>query len=121
MQKLTKAEEDLMQVIWDLDQAFLKDIMDAIPEPKPKQSTVSTVIRFLEEKGFVDHEVFGRTHRYFPVVKKEDYARKHFHQFLGNYFDGSFQKLLSYFSKQGDLDLKDIDALLKENQTDEEV
>lgn len=114
MQKLTRAEEDIMQVLWDLKQGFLKDILEAIPEPRPKQSTVSTMLRILEEKGFVDHETFGRTHRYFPKVTKEDYAEKYFRHFLSNYFDGSFSKLLSFFSKQGDLNLRDVDALLRD-------
>ncbi|MDP5169468.1 MAG: BlaI/MecI/CopY family transcriptional regulator [Bacteroidia bacterium] len=118
MQKLTKAEEDLMHLLWDLDQAFLKDIMEALPEPKPSQSTISTVLRILEEKGFASHESFGRTHRYYALVSKEAYASKYFKHFLGNYFDGSFQKMLSFFSKQGDLDLKDIDALLNAESDD---
>ncbi|MEO1451288.1 MAG: BlaI/MecI/CopY family transcriptional regulator, partial [Bacteroidota bacterium] len=93
MQKLTRAEEQLMQVIWELENAFLKEIMAAIPAPKPSQSTVSTVLRILKEKGFVDYHVIGKIHQYFPLVPKEAYAKVFFQQFLGKYFEGSFQKL----------------------------
>ena len=114
MQKLTKAEEQLMQVLWDLEKAFLKDIMEAYPEPKPKQSTVSTVIRILKEKGFIDHNTYGKTHEYFPSVSKEEYAKYYFGSFLSNYFDGSFKQLINFFHKEGQLDMKDLDEILEE-------
>ncbi len=118
MQKLTKAEEELMQILWGLEQAFMKDILEAYPEPRPKQSTVSTVLKILEEKGFAAHETFGRTHRYYPLVDKEEYASKYFKHFLGNYFDGSFQKMMSFFSQQGDLSIQDIEKLLGSEHDD---
>lgn len=115
MQKLTKAEEQLMQVLWDLEEAFLKDIMEAYPAPKPKQSTVSTVLRILKEKEFVDHRTFGKAHQYYPLVSKEAYAKYYFGNFLSSYFDGSFKQLLHFFHKEGDLSMEDLDELLEEN------
>lgn len=116
MQKLTRAEEELMQILWELGQGFMKEILEAYPVPRPKQSTVSTVLKILEEKGFAAHETFGRTHRYYPLVQKEEYASKYFRHFLGNYFDGSFKKMVSFFSKEGDLSIQDIEKLLAQDK-----
>lgn len=118
MQKLTKAEEQLMQVLWNLEKAFLKDIMEAYPEPKPKQSTVSTVIRILKEKGFIENNTYGKTHEYFPIVSKDEYAKYYFGSFLSNYFNGSFKQLLSFFHKEGDLNMTDLDEILGEEEED---
>lgn len=118
MQKLTKAEEELMQILWGLEKGFMKEILESFPEPRPKQSTVSTVLKILEEKGFAAHETFGRTHRYYPLVDKEAYASKYFKHFLGNYFDGSFKKMMSFFSQQGDLSIQDIEKLLGSQDDD---
>ncbi|RMG54250.1 MAG: BlaI/MecI/CopY family transcriptional regulator [Bacteroidetes bacterium] len=121
MQKLTKAEEELMQVLWDLDRAFLKELMAAIPEPKPAQSTVLTVLRILESKGFVAHEAYGRAFQYYPVVSKEAYAKAYFRQFLGKYFDGSAKRLLSFFSQEGEIDLQDLDEVLKQARDEQDA
>lgn len=117
--KLTKAEEQLMQVLWDLGPAFLKEIMEAFPAPKPKQSTVSTILRILREKGFVDYEAFGKSHRYFTKVSKETYAREYLSHFLDGYFDGSFRQMLSFFHRNGDLNLKDLDEVMRLAEDDE--
>ncbi len=117
--KLTKAEEQLMQVLWDLGPAFLKEIMEAFPAPKPKQSTVSTILRILREKGFVDYEAFGKSHRYFTKVSKETYAREYLSHFLDGYFDGSFRQMLSFFHRKGDLNLKDLDEVMRLAEDDE--
>ncbi|RMG29903.1 MAG: BlaI/MecI/CopY family transcriptional regulator [Bacteroidetes bacterium] len=118
MQKLTRAEEQMMQVLWQLDKAFLKEIMEAYPQPKPKQSTVSTVLRILEEKGFVAHHTYGKAHQYYPLVSKEAYARYYFGSFLNNYFDGSFKKLLHFFHKEGDISMQELDDLMGEDAGD---
>ena len=112
MKKLTRAEEELMQVLWKLDKAFHKEIMAELPEPRPKQSTVSTVLKILEEKGFVSHHTYGKAHQYFPLVSKEDYAKFYFGSFLGRYFEGSFQQLLSFFHKEGEIRLDELDEML---------
>ncbi|MEL6672301.1 MAG: BlaI/MecI/CopY family transcriptional regulator [Bacteroidota bacterium] len=118
MQKLTRAEEELMQVIWKLEKGFLKDIMEAIPTPKPSQSTVSTILRILEKKGFVAHKVYGKSHEYYPLVPKGSYAKAFFQQFLQNYFNGSMPSMLSFFHKEGDLKMKDLDEMMRTFELD---
>jgi len=113
---LTQAEEQLMQIVWELEKAFMKDILQAYPEPKPKQSTVSTLLKILENKGFVDHYVFGKIHQYYPLVEKGEYARKEFGGLLNKYFEGSFSKMLNFFYQKGDLDIQELDELLTEIQ-----
>lgn len=119
MQKLTKAEEQMMQLLWKLDKAFLKEIINAYPEPKPKKSTISTVLRILEEKGFIRHESFGKSFQYIPIVSKEIYAKFYFGSFLHGYFDGSFQKLLNFFYKEGDISTDTLDALKELAESEE--
>lgn len=118
MQKLTKAEEQIIQVLWDLGDAFLKELMDAIPAPKPSQSTVSTILRILEKKGFVAHRSFGKSFQYYPLVQKEEYAREYFGNYLENYFGGSFKKMLSFFVAKEDLDLNTLNELLDETESE---
>lgn len=109
-----------MQVLWDLEAGFLKEIMDAIPEPKPSQSTVSTVLRILESKGFIDHKAYGKSFQYFPLLGKEEYAGKYMDNFVRNYFGGSFRKMLSHFIREKDVDLDVLNALLAENEEGDE-
>ena len=96
--QLTKAEEEIMQVLWQLEQAFVKDIVDELPEPRPHYNTVSTIIKILEDKGFVQHESLGKSNRYYPLVQKDDYSKKSMTQFVGKYFEGSFANMLSFFA-----------------------
>ncbi|MCI4669052.1 MAG: BlaI/MecI/CopY family transcriptional regulator [Bacteroidia bacterium] len=117
MQKLTKAEEQVMQVVWELDKAYLKEIMNAFPEPRPSQSTVSTLLRILKDKEFITYDVVGKIHQYYPLVSKEAYARQYFKHFLSRYFDNSFSQMLSFFHKKGDLDLNDLDELMNSMNT----
>lgn len=119
MQKLTRAEEELMHKLWDLDRAFLKDILDAMPEPKPAQSTVSTLLKILENKGFVDHKAYGKSFEYFPLVSRKDYTKAYFGQYLDNYFGGSFKRMLHFFLKEDDLDLQTLDELMREHAPSE--
>ena len=113
MKELTKAEEQIMQVLWELKQAFVKDVVAHLPKPKPATTTVSTIIRILEGKGFVDHEAFGTTHRYFPIVSIEDYKAFAAGKLLNNYFGNSVEKMFSFFLKQEKVDLKEADEILK--------
>ncbi|MEM9987066.1 MAG: BlaI/MecI/CopY family transcriptional regulator, partial [Bacteroidota bacterium] len=101
------------QVLWDLGPAFLKEIMTNFPEPKPNQSTVSTLLRILRDKQFVDYEVFGKSHRYQALVSKESYAQEYFSHFLRGYFGGSFRQMLSFFHQKGELSIKDLDEVMK--------
>lgn len=110
---LTKVEGQLMQVLWKLEKAFVKEIIKELPEPKPAYSTVSTIVRILESKGVIGYEAFGKTHRYYPLIKKEDYARYEADKFLGNYFSNSVQDMFSFFVREKKIDLKDAEQILK--------
>jgi len=111
---LTKAEEELMQVLWKLEKAFVKDIVDELPEPKPHYNTVSTIIKILEDKGFAGHESFGKSNRYFPVVNKDEYTKKTMKQFLKGYFEGSYANMLSFFAKEKDITIEELESILND-------
>jgi BlaI family transcriptional regulator, penicillinase repressor len=113
IKELTKAEEQIMQVLWDLDRAFVKEVLEQLPEPKPAYNTVSTIIRILETKGFVDHEAFGKSHRYFPLITKEAYKSFAAEKLLSGYFSNSVENMFSFFVKEKKLDLKEADEILK--------
>jgi len=113
LKDLTKAEEQLMQVLWRLEKAFVKDLIDELPDPKPAYNTASTIIRILETKGFISYEAFGRTHRYFPLISREDYMRYATEKLLGNYFENSVQGMLSFFIKEKKLDINDVNEIIK--------
>lgn len=114
MKELTKAEDQIMQVLWNLEKGFVKDIIDQLPEPKPAYNTVSTIVRILEKKGFVGYKAFGKTHEYFPLIGKEKYTRFYLNNLVKGYFNGSFQNLVSFFAKENSMDMQDIDQLMKE-------
>lgn len=111
--EFTKVEHQLMQVLWKLEKAFVKEIIQELPEPKPAYSTVSTMIRILETKGVVAYEAFGKTHRYYPLISKEEYMRFEADKFLDNYFSNSIQDMFSFFVNEKKIDLKDAEELLK--------
>ena len=117
MQKLTRAEEELMQRLWQLEKAFLKDIIDAFPEPRPAQSTVATMLKIMESKGFVDHKAYGKTFEYFPLLSRKTYSKAYFGQYLNSYFGGSFKNMLHFFMEEDDLDLQTLDELMREHAT----
>lgn len=110
---LTKAEEQLMQIVWQLEKCFVKEVMDFLPEPKPAYNTVSTIIRILETKGFLAHHAFGKAHQYYPLISKEDYKRHATEKLLDNYFENSVESMFSFFVKEEKLDLSDVDEILK--------
>jgi BlaI family transcriptional regulator, penicillinase repressor len=114
MKELTKAEDQIMQVLWKLEKGFVKDIIDQLPEPKPAYNTVSTIVRILEKKGFVGYKAFGKTHEYFPLIGKEKYTRFYLNNLVKGYFNGSFQNLVSFFAKENSMEVQDIDQLMKE-------
>jgi predicted transcriptional regulator len=114
MRELTKAEDQIMQVLWKLEKAFVKDIIDQLPEPKPAYNTISTIVRILENKGFVDHTSYGKTYEYYPIVSKESYSKFTVQNVLQNYFGGSMQNLVSFFARNENLSLQEIEALQKE-------
>ncbi|OQP54606.1 transcriptional regulator [Niastella yeongjuensis] len=114
MKSLTKAEEQVMQILWQLNQGFLKDLMDAMPEPKPHSNTVATILKILIEKGFVNYEVQGRNNLYKPAVSKAEYGKKSINQLVKGYFEGSAAKLLSHFVNDNKLSQEDLEALLEQ-------
>lgn len=114
MKTLTKAEEQVMQILWNLEKAFVKDIIERIPEPKPAYNTVSTIVRILQDKGFVSHEAFGKTHRYYPLVSKKEYTKSYMKNFLANYFGNSFQEMVSFFAKEDNMSIAELEELMKE-------
>lgn len=114
MKELTKAEEQIMQVLWDLDRAFVKEIIDRLPDPKPAYNTVSTIVRILQDKEFVGHEAYGKSHCYYPLVDKNTYSRKFLKNFIGNYFQNSFSQMVSFFAREENIDLQELEKLLEE-------
>ena len=113
LEKLTQKELEIMQVLWQLGQAFVNDIVDELPEPKPHRNTVSTVVRKLAVKGYVGHEAFGPTHRYFPAVSKERYRKTFVDELLDQYFDQSYKNLVAHFAKTEKLSKKDLEEIIK--------
>ena len=111
MKELTKAEEQVMQVLWQIKQGFAADIIANFPEPKPAYNTMLTVVRILEKKGFVSHETFGKSNRYYPMVSKEQYSESFMQQFVRNYFDNSFKSMVSFFAQNKDLSMEDLDEI----------
>ena len=118
MKELTKAEEQVMQILWRLKKGFVKDLLAEMTAPKPAYNTVSTIVRILEKKGFVSHKAYGKTHEYFPVIEKDKYKTFYLKNFVGNYFGGSFNNLVSFFAKSNDLSINEIEELLKHVDSD---
>ena len=119
MKQLTQAEEEIMQILWKLEKAFVKDIVNEYQEPKPAYNTISTLIRILEKKGFVGFEAYGKSHQYFPLIRKEDYSQKYMNRFVDKYFSGSYKELVSFFTKQKDMSVSDLEKLLEELKNNE--
>ena len=113
IKELTRAEEQLMQVLWQLKKGFVKDVIDVLPNPKPAYNTVSTIIRILETKGFVDHNAHGKSHEYYPVISKEEYQNFATDKLMSGYFDNSVKHMFSYFVKKEKIDLKEADEIMK--------
>ena len=114
MKVLTKAEEQIMQVIWNLDKAFLRDIIEEIPEPKPHQNTIATILKILVEKEFVGVHVFGRMHQYYPLVSKDEYSESSMKNLVKGYFEGSFSNAVSFMVKENNLSVEDLELLLSQ-------
>jgi len=113
MRELTRAEEQVMQVLWKIRKGFVKDILEHFDEPKPAYNTVSTIVRILQEKGFVSHKAYGRTHEYFPIVSKDEYSKSHLKTFVKDYFSNSFEKMVSFFAKEKGLSMKEMEEIMK--------
>jgi len=111
MKELTKAEEQIMQVLWRLGRGLVKDILDELPEPKPAYNTVSTIVRILERKGFVSYKAYGKTHEYFPVVAMNEYRREYLRSLVHRYFGNSYQELVSFFARDRNLTLSELEEI----------
>jgi predicted transcriptional regulator len=111
---LTKAEEDIMQVLWVLEKAFIKEVVDAMPHPQPHYNTVSTIIKILADKGIVGFESFGKANRYYPLVQKDEYSKKTMKQFVKKYFEGSYSNMFSFFAREKDVSITELEDILKE-------
>jgi predicted transcriptional regulator len=111
--QLTKAEEQFMQILWELEEASVQEIIDQLPEPKPAYNTVSTIIRILETKDFVAHKAKGRGYIYFPLVSKAIYTNQSLQKIVDGYFGGSFKSMVSFFVNKNDVDFKELDTILK--------
>ncbi|GAA4834392.1 BlaI/MecI/CopY family transcriptional regulator [Algivirga pacifica] len=126
MKELTKAEEQIMQVLWELQKGYLKDILEQLPEPKPAYTTVSTVVKVLVKKQFIGYDTHGKSNEYYPLVKKEDYFQTHFKGMVQRFFNSSVKRFASFFSADQEMDLKDleeikaiIDAEIEKRKNDE--
>ena len=117
MEQLTKAEEKIMQILWKLEAAFVKEIIADMPPPAPPYTSVSTIVRILEEKGFIGHKAYGRSYQYHPLISKEDYRKFSFRKLMSNYFEGSIESVVSYMVKEEELGKNELEELL--NMIDE--
>ena len=121
MEKLTNKEEEIMRTLWELRKAFVKEVVAELPDPKPHYNTVSTIIRNLEEKGFIGHEAFGKTHRYHPLISKEAYRKKFMQKTISNYFEDSYKNVVSFFAREEKISADElreiIDLIEKKKQT----
>ena len=118
MKQLTKAEEQVMQILWEIKKGFVKDILEKMPAPKPAYNTVSTIVRILEKKEFVGYTAYGKTHEYFPLIEKNQYRSFYLKTMMSGYFGGSFERLVSFFAKDNDMDIHEMEELLKNVQDD---
>ena len=119
MQKLTNKEEEIMHILWKLEKAFVKDILAEITEDQPHYNTLSTIVRHLEDKGYVAYTAYGKTHQYFPIIKKEDYRKRFFNTAIDNYFNSSYKNVVSFFAKEEKIsveELKEIINLIENNK-----
>lgn len=120
MEKLTKAEEEIMIMIWNRGACTISDLMSDMKAPKPAQTTVSSFVRILEKKGYVDHKAYGRTYEYFPIIEKKDYSNGRLGSLVSDYFEGSMNELVSFIVKENKMSLKEMQSLIDKIKADEE-
>jgi BlaI family transcriptional regulator, penicillinase repressor len=113
LKELTKAELQVMQLLWKREKAFVNELIEEIPEPKPAYNTVSTIVRILEKKGFVGHDSFGKSHQYHPLVERETYLNGYVGNMLSSFFSGSVSNMVSFLSKKEEISMKEIDEILE--------
>ena len=113
MVKLAKREEQIMQVYWELERAFIKEVIPHLPDPKPHYNSVATMVKILEEKGFLDHETIGNVYRYFPIISREDYQKHAMKDIVSQYFDNSYPRMLAFFAKEQNLSEAELNEILQ--------
>jgi BlaI family transcriptional regulator, penicillinase repressor len=113
IKELTKAEDQVMQILWKLQKAFVKDVVEQFGKPKPAYNTVSTIIRILEKKGFVSYKSYGNTYEYFPIVSKDEYSQLYLGNFIKNYFENSYNQLVSFFANDSKVSVKELEEIKK--------
>ncbi|HPR31711.1 MAG TPA: BlaI/MecI/CopY family transcriptional regulator [Prolixibacteraceae bacterium] len=116
--QLTKAEEQIMQILWDLGEGMVRDIRDRFDDPKPARNTVSTIVRVLESKGVLSYRAEGNTHVYYPLLSKKEYSKKQLFSLIRNYFDNSFPQMATFFAREKDLTIDELEAMLNEARED---
>lgn len=114
MEKLTNKEEEIMHILWALKKGFVKDILEEIKEDKPHYNTLSTIVRKLEDKGYVGYTAYGKTHQYFPIIKKEDYRKGFFGKAIDSYFNNSYKNVVSFFAKEDKISVEELKEIIKE-------
>lgn len=119
MEKLTNKEEEIMRVLWKLKKAFVKEIVAELPSPKPHYNTISTVVRNMEDKGFIQYNAFGKSHQYYPAISREEYRKTFMHKTIQHYFEDSYKNVVSFFAKEEKIsvsELKEIISIIEQNQ-----
>ncbi len=119
MIKLAKREEQIMQVFWELEKAFIKEVIPHLPDPKPHYNSVATIVKILEEKGFLSHETVGNVYQYYPLISREDYQQHFMKDIVSQYFDNSYPRMLAFFARQqnlSDTELNEIVQMIKSNK-----
>lgn len=114
--QLTKAEEQVMQILWDMKEGLVKDIRDHFNDPKPARNTVSTVLRVLEKKEYVSHKAYGNVHVYFPLISKREYSKSQLFGLMEDYFNNSFTAMASFFAREKDLTIKELEELMEDTR-----
>ena len=111
IRELTRAEDQVMQVLWDIEKGLVHDVLEKFPKPRPAYNTISTIIRILEQKGFVGHKAYGRTHEYFPLVTKKEYTGSYLRNFVAGYFGNSYKSLASFFTQEEDMNIRELEEI----------
>lgn len=113
MEKLTNKEEEIIQILWKLKKAFVKEIIEALPSPKPHYNTISTIIRNMEAKGYIKHKAFGKTHQYYPAITKEEYRKSFMRKTINTYFEDSYKNVVSFFAKEEKISVEELKEIIE--------
>ena len=121
MKALTRKEEEVMKILWQLEKAFVKDIIELMPDPKPHYNTVSSMVRFMEDKGYIGHKAYGKTHEYFPLISKETYSKQSLSNLVSGYFSNSYKSVISFMAKEEEISIEELKEIISmiENESSE--